>query len=219
MAAQIRQAVQQQVAVELKKELEARGIDSSQSAEAYRSRKDRPTNAEDSFGEEAFEKQDPDMYSFGAEDIDTEDIDTEDFEEDIFKTEEQPEAEEAEEDETGFFDMGEDEAGFFDMGEDEDSDSQEDTEEPLEEAEASDEEDAEEYEEEYEEEDSFFNISEEDTGEEDNDFDLMNMLTQLADEMEDITPIDVMDAYGEEVVDISLEDLVKYVKKTIYHQS
>ena len=46
----------------------------------------------------------------------------------------------------------------------------------------------------------------------------MGMLTQLADEMDDITPIDVMDAYGEEVVDISLEDLVKYVKKNIYHQ-
>ena len=64
----------------------------------------------------------------------------------------------------------------------------------------------------------FFNSSADSEESSGNDFDLMGMLTQLADEMDDITPIDVMDAYGEEVVDISLEDLVKYVKKNIYHQ-
>ncbi len=60
-----------------------------------------------------------------------------------------------------------------------------------------------------------------DTGEdsmEEEGFDLMSVLTQLAEDMEEVTTIDVMDAYGEEVVDITLEELVKYVQKTIYHR-
>ncbi len=52
----------------------------------------------------------------------------------------------------------------------------------------------------------------------DDNFDLMSMLKKLAVEMDEVTPIDVMDSYGEEVVDVSLEDLVKYIQKNIYHQ-
>ena len=54
--------------------------------------------------------------------------------------------------------------------------------------------------------------------EEEDGFDLMSVLTQLAEEMEEVTTIDAMDAYGEKVVDITLEELVKYVQKTIYHR-
>ncbi len=52
----------------------------------------------------------------------------------------------------------------------------------------------------------------------DDNFDLMSMLKKLSVEMDEVTPIDVMDSYGEEVVDVSLEDLVKYIQKNIYHQ-
>ena len=58
----------------------------------------------------------------------------------------------------------------------------------------------------------------EDSMEEEDGFDLMSVLTQLAEEMEEVTTIDAMDAYGEKVVDITLEELVKYVQKTIYHR-
>ena len=61
--------------------------------------------------------------------------------------------------------------------------------------------------------DDFFGDAEET----DDGFDFMEMLKQQASQMEEITPIDTMDAYDEEVVDITLEDLAKYIQKNIYH--
>lgn len=63
--------------------------------------------------------------------------------------------------------------------------------------------------------DDFFGSDDDD--ESDDGFDFMEMLKQQASQMEDITPIDTMDAYDEEVVDITLEDLAKYIQKNIYH--
>lgn len=66
-----------------------------------------------------------------------------------------------------------------------------------------------------EDDDDFFGSDDDD--ESDDGFDFMEMLKQQASQMEDITPIDTMDAYDEEVVDITLEDLAKYIQKNIYH--
>ena len=71
--------------------------------------------------------------------------------------------------------------------------------------------------------DDFFGSNDEDDDffssddEADGGFDFMEMLKQQADQMEDITPIDTMDAYDEKVVDVTLEDLAKYIQKNIYH--
>ncbi len=192
MSAQIRQAVQEQVAVELKKELEVRGIDSSQPVETYRG---------------ADSTSDEDNYSFdmGGD---------EDNEDDFFAT---PEEQEVSEEDESYEEAPYEEEPYEEASYEEETseDSYEDDDEEDESSFFGSSE--EEYQDE-DDEDSFFGNSESETDDPDNGFDLMSMLTQLADEMEDITPIDVMDAYGEEVVDISLEDLAKYVQKTIYHQ-
>ena len=227
MSAQIRQAVQEQVAAELKKELEARGIDSSQPVETYSKKASSDSGREDL-----------DIEKLRTEDLDADDLDTgeqampdysgaddssddddysfdmgesEDNDEDFYAASKDSYDDDVEEDESGFFGgseeeypQEEDESGFFGSSENEDEDGFFGSSE-------------EEYQDE-DDEDSFFGNSESETEDSDDGFDLMSMLTQLADEMEDITPIDVMDAYGEEVVDISLEDLIKYVQKTIYHQ-
>ena len=70
--------------------------------------------------------------------------------------------------------------------------------------------------------DDFFGSNDEDDffssdDEADGGFDFMEMLKQQASQMEEITPIDTMDAYDEDVVDITLEDLAKYIQKNIYH--
>lgn len=60
-------------------------------------------------------------------------------------------------------------------------------------------------------------LADDDESTEEEDFNLMEMLQKQAKQMESVTPIDTMDAYGDEVVDITLEDLVKYIQKNIYH--
>lgn len=63
----------------------------------------------------------------------------------------------------------------------------------------------------------FLADDDEEASTEDDDFNLMELLQKQAKQMESVTPIDTMDAYGDEVVDITLEDLVKYIQKNIYH--
>ncbi len=159
LSAQIRQTVEQQVAVELAKELAARGIDAvSAAATAVDSAISGTAATGSAAASIPVETAPEEPADSGAYDFKLDDTaDTEDF-----------------------------------YG---DSDEEEDDEDL-----------------------DFFNTSADSDESSGSDFDLMGMLSQLADEMDDITPIDVMDAYGEEVVDISLEDLVKYVKKNIYHQ-
>ena len=197
LAAQIRQTVEQQVAVELAKKLAAHGIDAASttaaaagsviSGMAAAAGRSAASGSLENVQEEPSDSGTYDYNPDHTEDIDSDSIETDDIKTNDIKTDDirtaAYEFDEEEDDEKALFDTY----------------SSEDTE--------TDEEDL-----------DFFNSSADSEESSGSDFDLMGMLTQLADEMDDITPIDVMDAYGEEVVDISLEDLVKYVKKNIYHQ-
>ncbi len=224
LSAQIRQAVQQQVAVELAKELAARGIDAAQTARTASNSYMPETKADinDTYSSD-IDNNDTNGNDVDVDDIDTDDFDIDDFDmEDMgidnFDTEEAAKPTEAEtenaDDLTGTENSNpeadDEEDDFFATDTAEQSDTY------IQDEKDSDDEDYDEDED--EDDDDFFGGSADSDNSSGSDFDLMGMLTQLADEMDDITPIDVMDAYGEEVVDISLEDLVKYVKKNIYHQ-
>lgn len=100
------------------------------------------------------------------------------------------------------------------VAENEDDTAGEEVMDTLFDAEDKDEDDDEFFSNDEEDDDDFFGSDEDDA---DEGFDFMEMLKQQASQMEDLTPIDTMDAYDEEVVDITLEDLAKYIQKNIYH--
>ena len=189
LSAQIRQAVEQQVALKVAEELAARGIDAAQSLHKPEEPEVSGTESEESYA-----------YDLIRDDADDTETDAGSPEED---------ATDSEDSYMDLFSDDDDDVFGTDSTED-DTDSYEEAEDEDEEEEEEDDDDDDEL--------DFFNSSDDSDKSSDSEFDLMGMLTQLADEMDDITPIDVMDAYGEEVVDISLEDLAKYVKKNIYHQ-
>ncbi len=241
LSAQIRQTVQQQVAVELAKELAARGIDATQTAQvpAKSSIPETPDDLEkhhdtgagdtgrqaadnldtDTYGTDDFDADDYDMDDFGTDSLGTDslgtdsfgtdDFDTDDFDADDFDIEDK-DTEDKDIENMHIAASAKSAEADYDT-EDDDLFSPDRTEKSGTYAQDN-------YDEDEDEDDDFFSSPDDSDQSSGSEFDLMGMLTQLADEMDDITPIDVMDAYGEQVVDISLEDLVKYVKKNIYHQ-
>ena len=50
----------------------------------------------------------------------------------------------------------------------------------------------------------------------DDGFDIMSLLTEQLDSLDNVSSIEMMDAYGETVIDITLEDLAVYIQNTIY---
>ncbi len=170
LSAQIQDAVRQQVAIELAKELKARGIDASQDNDTDLSVK--LSDVKFSGNNNEF-PEDLNVTKDDSKQI--KDIDKKEYEEEYEYDDAETEVE-----------ADEDDDGYEIFSDDDEVESSNDTVEAL------------------------------DTTDE--NFDLMSMLKKLAIDMDDVTPIDVMDSYGEEVVDVSLEDLVKYIQKNIYHQ-
>ncbi|MDO4732968.1 MAG: hypothetical protein Q4B50_05580, partial [Bacillota bacterium] len=72
---------------------------------------------------------------------------------------------------------------------------------------------------EYEEGGSYSGSSDDSDEDEDDDsalpFDIMALLSEQAERMKDISPIDMMEAYDETVIDISLDDLGQYIRKML----